>query len=341
MPKTVFCRPTPTMTSVPWTETAAPMMPKMSAWLDEVGSAATNVMRSHTIAATSAATTRSCVTTFESTMPAPTVFATASPESAPTRFRPPAMRMACPGVSTRVATTVAIAFAASWKPLTNSKRTPRRTTRISRTVALSTALSSAVLHDDRFDDVRDVLAAVDRHLNERVDVLPLHDLDGVVGALEEVADGLPPYLVALVLERVDLDPERLQVLQAFELEEHRGDLARRRHEDLRLPEGPRADALHLEEEDELRDVVADVGHVVDPGAESDDVLPVQRRDERLVDVLDDLGVQLVPVVLDRVDVPDLVLDVVEGGEQLLQRLGRLDRVLRVLREQGEELALLR
>src|ERR671925_290775 len=98
------------------------MTEKMSAWLEEVGRAATNVMRSQMIAPMSAATTLSCVTTFGSTMPLPT------------------------------------AFAASWNPLTNSNASPRSTTSASRTVALS---KLAVLHHDGLDDVGDVLAAVD------------------------------------------------------------------------------------------------------------------------------------------------------------------------------------
>src|SRR5438309_1683872 len=195
------------MTSTPCTETAAPMTLKISAWLDEVGNAAMKVMRSHTIAPTRAAMTRSCVTTFASTIPLPTVFATASPESAPARLRIPAMRIAWAGVRTRVAMTVAIAFAASWNPLTNSKMSPSSTTRARRTVALS---KLAVLHHDGLDDVGDVLAAIDGHLYERVNVLPLDDLDCVVGAGKELGHRLAPDLVTLVLERVDRDPVLLE-----------------------------------------------------------------------------------------------------------------------------------
>ena len=94
MPKDVFPSPSKITTPTPWMATDAPMIEKMSAWLDDVGSPNHQVMRSQVIAATSAATTRSCVTIFESTMPAPTVFATATPESAPTRLREPAMTTA-------------------------------------------------------------------------------------------------------------------------------------------------------------------------------------------------------------------------------------------------------
>ena len=46
-------------------------------------------------------------------MPLPTVVATAVPDSAPTKLSTPAMSTARPGDNTRVATTVAMAFAVS------------------------------------------------------------------------------------------------------------------------------------------------------------------------------------------------------------------------------------
>ncbi|MND00837.1 hypothetical protein D3C83_195840 [compost metagenome] len=53
-----------------------------------------------------------------STIPAPTVFATAVPaRNAAAKLKNAAQMTALPGVSTRVDTTVAIEFAASWKPL--------------------------------------------------------------------------------------------------------------------------------------------------------------------------------------------------------------------------------
>ena len=52
-----------------------------------------------------------------SMMPLPTVVATAVPRNAPTKFITAAMISAVRGVSARVETEVAIALAASWKPL--------------------------------------------------------------------------------------------------------------------------------------------------------------------------------------------------------------------------------
>ena len=51
-------------------------------------------------------------------MPEPTVLATAVPKAnAATKLKKAAQMTACPGVSTRVDTTVAIELAASWNPL--------------------------------------------------------------------------------------------------------------------------------------------------------------------------------------------------------------------------------
>ena len=53
-----------------------------------------------------------------SIMPLPIVLATAVPNvNAARKLNTAAQITACPGVSTRVDTTVAIEFAASWKPL--------------------------------------------------------------------------------------------------------------------------------------------------------------------------------------------------------------------------------
>jgi hypothetical protein len=58
------------------------------------------------------------VTTLTSIMPDPTVFATAVPNvNAAMKLKNAAQRTALPGDSTRVDTTVAIEFAASWNPL--------------------------------------------------------------------------------------------------------------------------------------------------------------------------------------------------------------------------------
>ena len=54
-------------------------------------------------------------------IPFPTVFATAVVTNAPARFATEAMNTATRGVSARVETDVATAFAVSWKPFVKSK----------------------------------------------------------------------------------------------------------------------------------------------------------------------------------------------------------------------------
>jgi len=65
------------------------------------------------IAPSKAKSTVGIVTVLMSTIPLPIVVATAVPASAPSRFQKAAHKMAALGVSTRVDTTVAMAFAVS------------------------------------------------------------------------------------------------------------------------------------------------------------------------------------------------------------------------------------
>ena len=90
----------------------------MSACDELVGRPTYHVMTSHTIAPNKPAKITANVTVLMSTIPLPMVLATAVPKpNAATKLKNAAHRTAFPGVSTRVDTTVAIEFAASWKPL--------------------------------------------------------------------------------------------------------------------------------------------------------------------------------------------------------------------------------
>jgi hypothetical protein len=70
-------------------------------------------VRSQRIAEISPEMTVTWVTADGSTIPLPTVVATAVPETAPRKFSSPAINTAAAGESTRVPTTVAMALAAS------------------------------------------------------------------------------------------------------------------------------------------------------------------------------------------------------------------------------------
>src|SRR6266545_4218343 len=136
---------------------------------------------------------------FGSMRPDPIVLATAVPERAPTKFRIAAMRIACQGARTRVAMTVAIAFAVSWKPLMKSKITAATRTR------MRIAPRSPMLDGDAFELVRDVLHAVRAVLEVLVDLLPARHLEPVVTLVEQVAERLARDAVGVVLVPVHLD----------------------------------------------------------------------------------------------------------------------------------------
>ncbi len=108
----------------------------MSACEDEHGSAHHHVRRFHTIAPTSAAKMSVASTTAGFTMSLPIVLATrVSSENAATKLKNAAHATAIFGVRTRVPTTVAIEFAASWKPLMKSNASATKTTKRMKPIA--------------------------------------------------------------------------------------------------------------------------------------------------------------------------------------------------------------
>src|SRR6266568_7575348 len=107
---------------------AAPQSPPMREWLELDGKPNHHVAMFHANAAMTAQSTVDIVTTLVSTSPFPIVEATAPPRNAPVKLKNAAIAIAWRGVRTRVETTVAIAFAASWKPLLYSKMTAARMT---------------------------------------------------------------------------------------------------------------------------------------------------------------------------------------------------------------------
>ncbi len=114
--------------------TAAPHRPPISAWLELDGRPIHHVTRFQMMAPSSAQSAVVMLMTFVSTIPFPIVEATAVPIRAPVRLKKAASAIACRGVSTFVETTVAIAFAASWKPLMYSNAMAASTTMMNRTM---------------------------------------------------------------------------------------------------------------------------------------------------------------------------------------------------------------
>src|SRR5689334_6256627 len=122
--------------------------------------------------------------------------------------------IACCGFSTPVETTVAIEFAASWKPFMKSKATASATsdatTQKPTWIVFIAARGdgarrpSRVLQDHAFDQVGDVLAAVRDRLERLVDRLQLDQLAHVVLLAEQLGHRGPHHAVGVRLEAVDL-----------------------------------------------------------------------------------------------------------------------------------------
>src|SRR3954447_16698864 len=118
MGMTTLLQITPHCTTTPAAR-AAPARPPMRAWEDEDGSPNHHVMRFQPVAPTrAAATSHSPLTPVGASMiPEPIVAATFPPKKAPNRLAIAAIARATRGLRARVEIEVAMAFAASWKPL--------------------------------------------------------------------------------------------------------------------------------------------------------------------------------------------------------------------------------
>src|SRR5438477_4641891 len=156
-------------------------------------------------------------------MPLPTVVATAVPESAPTKFSTPAISTARPGESTRVATTVAMALAVSWKPLMKSNTRPR--TRISnRSSSSPLKVRSGILQGDIAQDGGHGLGLIGRILEQLVQVVPAHRLDQLgyfSDAVEQGRQGFGEQVVRFVFQSMDLLRRALQTFGLAAVAEQR------------------------------------------------------------------------------------------------------------------------
>src|SRR6266542_2987499 len=355
MNATILMIPAGTRPAKPSDGIVAPIIPPASAWEEEDGRPHHQVTRFQTIAPMSAAkTTRrttvvpSALRWAKSTIPVPIVAATLSSAphrtgAAETKLKKAAHATAQSGVSTRVETTVAIEFAASWKPLMKSKA---RATAMSRTtVAMSMGGGSGVLEDDALDDVRDVLSPIGRILDEVDDLLPLHHGERVVPSLEELRHRTARERVRLVLEDVHLlarveDPVRvvLHVPQPLHRDLHLLDL---RDEHGAQLAGLGEDRVDVVEPEPRRGGVGEIEHVVDAGQEPVDLGPVERRYELRVEARERLVGDVVTPVLDVLDRLAFARHVGEVVEERLQELRPLDHGPGLGLEVGEKVVRLR
>src|SRR6266851_2388590 len=217
----------------------------------------------------------SFVTTARSIIPLPIVFATAVPiTKAATKLKNAAHSTAFLGERTRVDTTVAMEFAASWKPLRKSNVSA---TRMMTTTAVKDVDKGGGASGVLDDDVGELLALVASVLQSLVDLFPLHDLDRslAVPAPEQVGDHAEVDAVGVVLELGDADDGLVDLLLVGEVPHHpRGlvDLLHHGHDDLRkLAQGLRR-LRDLEEDQVLGHAFHVVEDVVEVGGDGADVL---------------------------------------------------------------------
>src|SRR4051812_20625117 len=97
---------------------------------------------------------------------------------------------------TRVATTVAMALAVSWKPLMKSNSAARAMIVISKNNGLG------ILDHHRSQNVGHILAAVGRALKLLIDLLPADQIEELVAMCNQPADRRARDAVGLVLEPV-------------------------------------------------------------------------------------------------------------------------------------------
>src|SRR3954454_20610983 len=270
-------------------------------------------------------------------MPLAIVAATATDRNAPTKLRVAARPTATRGGIARVETDVATAFAVSWKPFVKSNASAVPTT-IQRTTS---SIALPVLDHHAFEDVGRSLRGVDGLLEALEDVLPADDHHRVDPPLEERGEGLADLAVSVVLEPVDLDREVADVAERTQAPDRVVHLAAGLAQDARellrlLHRG--LDPVQPQVVGDLLDVVDDV---VERGGEVEDVLALDRRDERLVEALDDVVRDPVALLLADHDVARQLAVVRPPVEHVLEDLAGLDDVAASLLEQVEELALAR
>src|SRR5690606_9011820 len=259
---------------------AAPIRPPIRACDDDEGSPNHQVIRFQVMPPISAhrISCEPTSTTPASIRPDAIVLATAVPARAPIRFMLAARPTACIGDSTLVATTVAMEFAVSWKPLMYSKVSATRMTTSTR---VSTVPASAVLQHDFVGHHAGLAAAVDGLLEDLEEFLEQEHLLGIEAAGVDVAVQLQHQPVGLVLDGAQFVVERLhrlqlQVAQLLDhLQHHAGGLlqhrrARREVDVLQVLGGQRIAV------GELLDLLGDL---VQRRAQGLDVLALDRGDE--------------------------------------------------------------
>src|SRR6187402_3092667 len=277
-----------------------------------------------------------------------------------TTLKKAAKMTACCGFSTPVETTVAIELAASWKPFMKSNATASTTSSATTPKEISVALiagpaprapaRSRILEDDALDQIGHVLAAIGDRLEQLVDRLQLDHLAHVLLLAEEARHRRAHHPIGVGFELVDLLAgleRRLGDRVIADPGEQRDGVldplaAARAH--VAQTQDVLVHRLHVVERHRLAGVLEQVEHVVHGVDQAVDLLPVDRRDEGLVQQAVDLGGDPVGLALGGADLAGVlvaqlrvgvVLDQADEGARALGDVGS------VLVEQLEEVSLAR
>src|SRR6478672_11110053 len=125
-----------------------------------------------------------------------------------TTLKKAAKTIACCGLRTPVETTVAIEFAASWKPFMKSKATASTTSSATTPNEISVGVigagRSGILEDDALDEIGHVLAAIRDRLEQLVDRAQLDQLADVLLLAEQARHRRAHDPVGIRLEAIDL-----------------------------------------------------------------------------------------------------------------------------------------
>lgn len=192
---------------------------------------------------------------------------------------------------------------------------------------------SSILDRDALEHVRHVLAAVEGVLQETVQILQLDDLQRRALAAEELRDGAARDRVTDVLEPVDLDDVLITLLTGLEPAYSLLELRHRLREEtpqLKRRFGNGRDPVQVGRVGDLLDVVEDV---VQTGRELVDILAIEGGNEGPVEGTYDLVGQIVPLVLEVLDLPPARRKVRHVGEGLLEEAGGADDRRGLLLEQ--------
>ena len=200
---------------------------------------------------------------------------------------------------------------------------------------------SGVLQDDALDHVRDVFTLVDSGFNHFKNLFPLDDLDGVFFLFEELRDEGAADAVAFIFEAIDFDDVFERLVGGFHGMNGAGKFDGGRGEDFGEVDGAGADAVDAIEDEAAGGGVDQVDDVVHGAAEFVHVFAVERGDEGLVELGEDLVGDFVALMLDGLHALNLFGDAGVVFQHAGERVGAADDVFGLFAEEDEEIPIAR